>query len=107
MLSESEINDFQVETLLVLTGLTDPDLYPLNIENEVGVSKDEATKIADEVLQKIITPMAKIKEDSVKKSLREKEPGWQQNLNFIASGGDYSAFVEPPRVEEVKNNQTI
>ncbi|MEK7140308.1 MAG: hypothetical protein AAB815_00830 [Patescibacteria group bacterium] len=106
-LTESEVTDFQVETLLVLTGLTNPELYSLNIENEVGVSKNEADKIADEVLEKIIIPMAKIKEDAIKKTLKEKDPHWQQNLGFIMSGGDYSAFVDTPkieRVEEVKNN---
>ena len=45
LLSESEINDFQVETLLVLVGLEDGNLYALNIENNVGISKDEAIKI--------------------------------------------------------------
>jgi hypothetical protein len=93
LLNESEINDFQVETLLVLIGLEDPDLYANNIENNIGVSKSEAEKIADETFQKIFTPINDILVENIKKSIKDKKPNAEQTVNFILSGGDYSAFM--------------
>jgi len=97
LLNDSEINDFQVETLLILVGLEDSDLYTNNIENNIGTSKAEAEKIANEVLQKIFTPINDILEENIKKSGVIKDANAEQNLNFILSGGDYSAFVTPPQ----------
>jgi hypothetical protein len=94
-LTDEEINDLQVEMLLVLVGLTNPDLFTLNIENEVGTSKQGAEKIADEIMARIITPMVDMKTKKTKEELKNKEPHWQQNLNFILSGGDYSMYAEP------------
>jgi len=94
LLDESEINDLQVETLLILIGLEDPDLYANNIENNVGTSKDEANKIAEEVIQKIFVPINGILIEDIKKSGKSKNPNTEQTLNFILSGGDYSSFLE-------------
>jgi hypothetical protein len=100
-LNESEINDLQVQTLLVLIGLTDSDYYPQNVENEVGTSKEEAGKIAKEVLEKIFTPIGNIMLENIKKSDKVKNGKSEQNLDFILSGGDYSAFVtNPPLLSE-------
>mgnify|MGYP001570740597 FL=1 len=52
-LSEDEIHDLQVETLLVLIGVEYRDLYALNIEENIGTTKEESEKIAEEVFQKI------------------------------------------------------
>jgi len=93
LLSESEINNLQVETLLILIGLEDPDLYALNIENEVGTSKDEAKKITEEVRQKIFTPINDTLIENIKKSGKTKNSNPEQTLNFILSGGDYSSFM--------------
>jgi hypothetical protein len=94
LLTESEINDLQVQTLLVLIGLEDSDYYQQNVEREVGTSKNEAEKIAVEVVQKIFTPISNIIIENIKKSEKIKNSNHEQNLNFILSGGDYSAFVE-------------
>ena len=93
LLNESEINDLQVETGLVLTGLTDGNQYTLNIEDNVGTSKDEAEKIAEEVNQKIFTPIYGILTKNIEENLKNKKPNWKQTLNFILSGGDYSVFM--------------
>lgn len=98
LLSESEINDFQVETLLVLVGLEEPDLYTIHIENNVGTTKDEAKKIAEEVLQKIFTPINDILIEKIKKSGKDKNANAEQSLDFILSGGDYSAFMSPTQI---------
>ncbi|HEY4503453.1 MAG TPA: hypothetical protein VJC14_03425 [Candidatus Paceibacterota bacterium] len=57
-LTEDEINDLQTETLLALVGLEDPNRYPSNIEDVVGLTREEAEKIATEVTEKIFTLIA-------------------------------------------------
>ncbi|MEK7539169.1 MAG: hypothetical protein AAB595_00800 [Patescibacteria group bacterium] len=106
LLSESEINDFQVETLLVLVGLEDGNLYALNIENNVGTSKDEAIKITGEVNQKIFTPISNLIEENIKKNLKNKNPSPEQTLNFILSGGNYSAFIEESENQPFETSET-
>jgi len=97
LLDEDEIETFQLETASFLLGLVDEDLYLINIENEVGTSKDEANKIAEEVIQKIFTPVNDVLTENIKKGGKSKNPNAEQTLNFILSGGDYSAFLVPTR----------
>ena len=59
LLTESEINDLQIEIGLVITGLEEQELFGLNIENNVVLSKDEAEKITEEINQKIFEPILK------------------------------------------------
>jgi len=92
--NESKINDLQVETSLIIVGLTYGDSYVLNIENNVGTTKDEAEKIAEEVNQKIFMPIYYSLTENIKNNLKNKKPNWKQTLNFIISGGDYSVFME-------------
>ena len=108
LLLDEEINDLQVETLLVLIGLQDPDEYAKNVENEVGTSKAEAEKIANEVFEKIFTPIYEKILENIKKSDKVKNATPEQNLNFILSGGDYSTFLDvPPPVEEEKDETVL
>src|SRR5205823_3633756 len=95
LLSDTEINDFWVETLLVLAGLEDPNLFSNNVERYVGTSKDEAEKISKEAFQRIFGPLYDRIVENIKKNQKTKKGGAEQNLNFILSGGDYAAFVEP------------
>lgn len=70
-LDENEINDFQAEVALILTGLENYNSFASNIESEIGIPKDEAEKIAAEVTQKIFDPIiAKIPE-SMKREAEE------------------------------------
>lgn len=105
LLNESEINDFQVETLLVLVGIEDENYYAQNIENEVGTSKNEAEKMAEEVNQKIFTPINNFFIEHIKKSEKIKNPNLEQSLDFILSGGDYSAFLENSPLEEYSRGE--
>lgn len=91
-LSDSEINDFQIETLFVLVGLASFDLYTSNVEN-IGMTHIEAESIVKEVFEKILTPIANKMETSVKNNLKTHDPKWDQRVNFIISGGDYSNFI--------------
>lgn len=95
LLSENEINDFQIETLLVLVRVEDINDYAKNIEDNVGTSKKEAEKIADEAFKKIFTPIGSELEENIKKSGIVENSTVEQSLNFILSGGDYSVFVVP------------
>lgn len=94
LLDESEINDLQVETGLVLVGLVEVDEYTLNVENNVGTSKNEAEKIIEEVNKKIFNPIADIISKNIENKLKDNNPNYKQTLNFILSGGDYSVFME-------------
>jgi hypothetical protein len=94
LLNESEVNDLQVETMLVLFGIEELDSYTQNIENEVGISKEEAEKIAKEVNQKIFNPIYDILTKNIEDKIKTKNPSWKQTLDFIVSGGDYSVFMK-------------
>ena len=109
LLSESELNDFQVETLLVLVGLEEGESYARNIENNVGTSREEAEKISDEAWQKIFVPIKNKIEENIKINLQNKKPTAEQTINFILSGGDYSAFIHPgaSTTPEEGNNHTL
>lgn len=93
LISESAINDFQVETLLVLCGLQDFDAYKRHVEDNVGTSHAEAEKIANEAVEKIFLPISDKIEDTIKSKIKSAEPAWHQNVDFILSGGNYAAFL--------------
>lgn len=97
LLTEGEINNFQLETLLVLIGATDPEFYAINIENHANAIKADAGRMAEEAFQKIFTPIGDSITENIKKNLKNKNPNPEQTLNFILSGGDYSAFIAPTR----------
>jgi len=99
LLSEEEINDLQTETLLVLVGLENGNDYSQNIEDNIGTSKEEAKKIAEDVFQKIFTPINDLIVDNIKKSDKSKNPNWKKSIDFILSGGDYSVFIAPDESE--------
>jgi len=92
LISEEEINNFQLETGLALIGLEGFNQYLFNTENNVGVSKAEAEKIVGEAIQKIFVPISKKIELLIKEKIKTQTPTWQQTINFIVSG-DYSSFI--------------
>ena len=94
LLDENEINDLQVEISLILLEVVEDDLFALNIENRVGTSRNEATKIAEEVNQKIFAPMLEKRESLIKSKIQADKLDWKKSINFIVSGGDYSIFME-------------
>jgi hypothetical protein len=93
-LIEDEIANFQLETGLVLIGLATSAEYARNIENNVGVGAEEAKKISIEALEKIFIPVINRMEASVKENFGSKSQTWDQTVQFILSGGDYSTFLE-------------
>ena len=96
LLTQEEITTLQVETALILLGVEYPDLYASNLEENLGTTREEAEKIAKEAVEKIFIPIS----DKVNTTIKEKtkDPKWDQSVDFILSGGDYSVFMEkkPP-----------
>ncbi len=95
-LSESEINDMQIEVGLVLIGVAYGEALASSIETEVGVEKKLAEKIAVELDQRVFKPIYEIMEQKIKNGLKNKNPTWKQNVEFVLSGGDYTVFQEFP-----------
>ena len=100
LLNEGDRNDLQIEVGLVLVGLEFQELLATNIEQSLNIDKDKAEKISEEADQKIFKPMYNKLTENIKKTLKIRNIHWQQNLNFILSGGDYTAFIE--RIENEK-----
>jgi hypothetical protein len=94
LLNESDVEILQVETGLVMIGFVGLEMYALNIENNVGTTTDESKKIAKDIFDKIFLPLTNKMEVSVKNRLETKIPHWNETVNFIISGGDYSNFME-------------
>jgi cell division ATPase FtsA len=101
-LDEENIENLQLEVFLVLIRLKDIADLEVNIEYETNTSKEEAKQITDEIMGKIFVPAGKKFQEIIKGKLNEKKEKWDQNLNFILSGGDYSSFLDT----EHKNTPT-
>ena len=97
LLNENQINDLQLETLLVLTGLTEGEMYSSNIVENVETTMDDAKKISDEVLERVFTPITNKIEENIKNNLKNKNPNAEQSVNFILSGGNYSTLIAPTK----------
>lgn len=93
-LSELEINNLQAETLIILVGVDYPDFYARNIENNVRTDKEKAEKISVEVFEKIFKPLREVVGEKIKNNMQGKEMSWDQSVDFILSGGDYTALLK-------------
>jgi hypothetical protein len=108
MLLENEINDVQTEILLVLIGLEYEEAFVVNIENEIGLTAEEAEKISAEVLEKIFIPVSDKIAENIKKSGKVENSPFHQTLDFILSGGNYSAFLQEKKTGEASaENRTF
>jgi hypothetical protein len=92
-LIEEEIESFQKEIALNLLGLELPTYITRNLKEQLGVSQENAEKMTSEVIEKIFTPIADKMESLIKNEIQKTGSTWNQNVNFIVSGGDYSAFM--------------
>jgi len=57
-LADDERDSLKIETLLILIGLTDPERFEFEIENNVGVNKKESEEISNEILNRVLIPIA-------------------------------------------------
>ena len=102
-LTDDDINMLQADIGCVLVGLEGQNELAFNIEDDVGTSKNSAEKIANEVVEKIFKPIYETLSENIKNNLKNRNIHWQQNLDFILSGGDYTAFIR--RVEKENEGQ--
>ena len=65
LLTDEEINNLQTETFLILIGLEEQDSFTSNIESNIGLSKNEALKITEEIKKEIFEPISKKLEEDV------------------------------------------
>ncbi len=101
-LIDEEIERLQVETGLILTGLVNLNNFSFNIQNEIQLKEDDLKKITDEITEKIFKPVAIKIEDDIRNNLGSKQLNWKQTINFIISGGDYSAFLNEENNTNIK-----
>jgi hypothetical protein len=95
-LLDEDINIITLETVLVMSNLIEPESFAKYIEDQIGFSKEDCIAIAKEIDLKVFKPISRKITEKIKDNLKNKTPDTQQNLNFVLSGGDYSAFVEQP-----------
>ncbi len=116
LIDENEVNILLNEIGFVLVMAKGQDTLAKNIEYDVGTTQNDAMQIVAEINEKIFNPMLKKLELSVRNSFKYKNANWKQTVNFIVSGGNYSAFLEKdvePNVmtntpnANIKNNFTI
>lgn len=91
--TEEEINKLQAEVLLILVGIEQIDNIKTNIEINVETTRRVAEQIENELITQIFEPISQKIESSIKENLPSKNPKWDQRINFILSGGDYSNFI--------------
>lgn len=93
-LIEEEVEKLQLETGLILSGMVNLNDLPYDIQNRVGLNESDAEKIIDELFQKIFDPIAFVITNDIKNNLENKKTRWDQTVNFIVGGADYSVFLE-------------
>jgi hypothetical protein len=89
-LFDEEVDDLIIEIGLLISGVSYPDEFTTNIEDEVGTTKEDAGKISNEVLEKILKPIAKKREEIIKQNIKNNPQPWDKEMKFVLSGGDYS-----------------
>ena len=93
LLTDEEIDTLQQNSGLVLLGIERLDLIGSGVEN-MGETNENAKKITAEIFEKVFEPIANKIESFVKNKIKNTTPKWDQSVNFIISGGDYSNFVD-------------
>ncbi len=93
-LDDIKINKLQTEILLVLVGAELLDNLKINLINNLEIDVDDAEKMNYELNIRIFTPIANTLEMLTKKKIKTWNPKWEQSVNFIISGGDYSVFLD-------------
>lgn len=92
-----EIESLYRETLLIMIGLENPDMYLANITHHVDISKETAEAVAEEIIEKVFSP---IFEDIQKRSLEATKE--HQDL-FDTEENTQKAPAEPKR-EDLLND---
>lgn len=100
-LDENEISALENEIGMVIIGAKRQDVLIVNIEDSVQTTREKSVQIAKEAVEKIFNPMVNQIHVLAKNNSQSKNPSWDQTVNFIISGGDYSFFIEEPIVPSI------
>jgi len=92
-LTEDEISILQADIGCVLVGIAEQEYLAEDIEDDIGTSKNQAQQILNDLVQKIIKPIYDILAQNIKNSIKTRNISWKQSVDFILSGGDYTAFI--------------
>jgi hypothetical protein len=101
-LFDEEVDDLIIEIGLLISGVSYPDEFTTNIEDEVGTTREDAEKISNEVLEKILKPIAKKREEIIKQNIKNNPQSWDKEMKFVLSGGDYSHLGDRPTSEALR-----
>jgi hypothetical protein len=113
-LTEEQSQTLLLETNLVLLGLVHPDEYADELKNRLKIDEMKADNIVSDinreilsgVREKLIAMFASQEQSFIEEGKkRALNADWQQNLDFVLSGGDYSVFLENARTQDSDNTQ--
>jgi len=115
-LDSEQLATFQLETILMMFCLITFEDYSNELKNKLNLSeenfknliKDIETLIPNEIKEKLKNVyentnkiiknenLNKTDVENIKNKIKDKKTSWDQNINFILSGGDYSVFLKEP-----------
>jgi hypothetical protein len=93
-LSDDDINILQLEVGLVLLGYNKISMFAQNIRSSAVLDEETAMNIAKELDERVFTPIEQSMQSLIKINPHYKNVNWNQTINFIISGGDYSVFLD-------------
>jgi len=93
-LSDDDINILQLEVGLVLLKYNKISMFTINIHSSLLIDEETAINITKELDEKVFTPIEKSIQSLIKINPHYKNVNWNQTINFIISGGDYSVFLD-------------
>ena len=93
-LSDDDINILQLEVGLVLLKYNKISMFTINIHSSLIIDEETAINIKKELDEKVFTPIEKSIQSLIKINPHYKNVNWNQTINFIISGGDYSVFLD-------------
>jgi hypothetical protein len=93
-LSDDDINILQLEVGLVLLGYNKISMFAQNIRSSAVLDEETAMNIAKELDERVFTPIEQSIQSLIKINPHYKNVNWNQTINFIISGGDYSVFLD-------------
>lgn len=106
-LDQEEINELQAQTIVCLAGFEDLRYLAQNIENNVGTSPNEASKIKNSLVEKVFSPIMEKALEETKKRTGDNDFDWKKNIDFVFSDGDYSTLIEEKKTNENNSNNDL
>ncbi len=97
-LNQKELYALEGETTLAVMGLSPLDKFEDGLVGSMYIEREKAQRIALEIDEKVFSLIRDLLEIMNEKD-EDREHHWQQNLNFIMSGGDHEALMIPPTNE--------